>query len=147
MSTTQQQRKEFYCVKGDDVYGPTDTPMSECPECKGVLTTGIPAEFYTDNPGAAEVRRLPWEADEDAELAHSEILTDIVGEVTEEYLDAVSKFGPFASAHEGYAVILEEVDEMWTEIKRNDIKRAREEAVQVAAMAIRFLIDTRKDDK
>ena len=83
---------------------------------------------------------------EDAELAHSEVLTDMVGSVTEEYLDAVSKFGPFSSAHEGYAVILEELDEMWAEIKRNDIRRAREEAVQVAAMAIRFLVDTREGD-
>jgi hypothetical protein len=146
--TTQQQRKEFYCAKCDDVYGPTATPMSECPRCNGELTTDIPPEFYVNNPGAAEVRRLPWEADEDAELTHSEVLTDIVGEVTEEYLDAVSKFGPFASPHEGYAVILEELDEMWAEIKRNDIKRAREEAVQVAAMAMRFLIDTKgSDDK
>ena len=141
----EKQRKEFYCAKCDDVYGPRE-PMSECPKCKSALTTEIPAEFYVEDTGAAEVRRLLWEEDEDAELTHSEVLTDIVGEVTEEYLDAVSKFGPFSSAHEGYAVILEELDEMWTEIKRNDIRRAREEAVQVAAMAIRFLVDTREGD-
>jgi|GEM_PF-5944413 len=50
---------------------------------------------------------------------------------------------PLRSAHEGYAVILEELDELWEEIKRKDRdkKRMRAEAVQVAAMATRFLID------
>lgn len=54
---------------------------------------------------------------------------------------ARQKHGPMRSAHEGYAVILEELDEAWDEIKRNDIVRAREEMIQVAAMALRFLID------
>lgn len=45
-----------------------------------------------------------------------------------------------ASAHEGFAVLLEEVDELWDAIKANEGKeRLRAEAVQVAAMAIRFL--------
>lgn len=52
-----------------------------------------------------------------------------------------------ASPHEGYAVILEELDELWAQIK--DDKRAAEqrrqdmqrEATQVAAMALRFLMD------
>lgn len=49
------------------------------------------------------------------------------------------------SAHEGYAVLLEEVDELWDEIKKNkrerDPAKMRAEAVQVAAMAIRFIQD------
>lgn len=45
----------------------------------------------------------------------------------------------FASLHEGYAVLLEEVDELWQEVKakrdaRRD-ERVREECVQIAAMA------------
>lgn len=47
----------------------------------------------------------------------------------------------FNSSHEGFAVLKEEVDELWDAIKKNDITHAREEAVQVAAMAIRFLLD------
>lgn len=58
---------------------------------------------------------------------------------------AQAKFGPFASAHEGYAVLLEEVDELWHEVKHGSIDRQREEAVQVAAMALRFLIDVTFD--
>jgi NTP pyrophosphatase (non-canonical NTP hydrolase) len=49
---------------------------------------------------------------------------------------------PFASAHEGYAVLIEEVDELWDEIKRSKVDRValRKEAVQVAAMALKFLV-------
>ncbi len=52
---------------------------------------------------------------------------------------------PFNSAHEGYAVILEELDEVWEEIKRDDLPAAQQEMVQVAAMALRFLVDTGAD--
>ena len=38
-------------------------------------------------------------------------------------------------------VLLEEVDEAWDEIKRDDLKAARKEMIQVAAMAIRFLVE------
>jgi hypothetical protein len=62
---------------------------------------------------------------------------------------ATQLHGPFHSAHEGYAVIKEELDELWDEIKlkrseRNPVN-LREEAVQVAAMAIRFLVDIAED--
>lgn len=50
--------------------------------------------------------------------------------------------GNFNSAHEGYAVLLEEVDELWghvkTNQKRRDLGAMRKEAIQVAAMALRF---------
>lgn len=47
------------------------------------------------------------------------------------------------SAHEGYAVILEELDELKAEVwKRNkDVNLMREEALHVAAMALRFIVD------
>lgn len=62
-----------------------------------------------------------------------------------EYIKASRKFGKFNSGHEGYAVIKEEVDELWDAIKKNDLEHAREEAFQVGAMALRFLIDTDKN--
>ena len=60
-----------------------------------------------------------------------------------EYIRATNEFGPMASAHEGYAVLLEEVDELWEAIKAKPQDRGlmRIEAIQVAAMAIRFLVD------
>jgi len=58
---------------------------------------------------------------------------------------AAELFKPFNSAHEGYAVLLEEVDELWEEVRKNlktrSKKRMREEAIQVAAMGIRFAVD------
>ena len=48
-----------------------------------------------------------------------------------------------ASLHESYAILLEEVDELWDAIKakggRDDIEA---EALQIAAMAIRLINDT-----
>lgn len=54
---------------------------------------------------------------------------------------ARDKFPGFHSSHEGYAVIHEELDELWDAIKANDHTHASYEAVQVAAMALRFLTD------
>ncbi len=63
--------------------------------------------------------------------------------VTAESHRAAQLFTPFNSPHEGFAVLLEEVDELWAEVKSRDRSGAamREEAVQVAAMALRFLTD------
>ena len=53
--------------------------------------------------------------------------------------------GTFASAHEGYGVLLEELRELETEVfkkrERRDVALMRKEALQVAAMAIRFASD------
>ena len=73
--------------------------------------------------------------------AEGDVWADTFADVSGELVRATRKFGPFASAHEGYAVILEELDELWQEIKHGTPDRQREEAIQVAAMAIRFLID------
>lgn len=50
---------------------------------------------------------------------------------------------PFHSFHEAYAVIKEEMDELWDEIKRNpqDPEAIRQEAVHSAAMLVRLLTD------
>lgn len=54
---------------------------------------------------------------------------------------ACLRYPPFHSAHEAFAVLKEEVDELWDAIKVNDAAQARAEAVQVAAMAVRFLAE------
>lgn len=46
------------------------------------------------------------------------------------------KRGLFASAHEGFGVIAEEVAELLEAIRSNDIKRIRAEAVQVSAAGL-----------
>jgi len=67
--------------------------------------------------------------------------------VYHEYLLAMSSNPPFNTAHEGWAVIKEEMDELWDLVKSNKKPHGRAtldmetEATQVAAMAVRFLID------
>jgi len=63
--------------------------------------------------------------------------------VGDEVLRALDRFESFNSPHEGYAVILEELDELWEQVKAN---RGREpdainEAKQIAAMAVRYMIE------
>ena len=58
-----------------------------------------------------------------------------------ELLDAMSQHAPMNSPHEGYAVLLEEVDEFWEEVKHGTPRHARAEAIQVAAMAMRVVLD------
>jgi|ERR1700722_20838219 len=65
----------------------------------------------------------------------------IVREVLAELDRATALHGPFHSSHEGWAVLLEEVEELWDEIRANDPVKARKEAIQVAAMALRYLMD------
>ena len=51
----------------------------------------------------------------------------------------------FVNQHEAYAVILEEIDELWDEIKKNqrnyDLDAQRKEATQAAAMLCRLLVE------
>lgn len=72
-------------------------------------------------------------------------VVDVMGAVREELRRARELFPPFVSTHEGYAVLLEELDELWDEVKRKpdatSKDRMRREAVQVAAMAIKFIED------
>lgn len=51
------------------------------------------------------------------------------------------KFPPFRSAHEGYAIIKEELDELWECVKSADKNwdAMYTEATQVSAMALRFM--------
>lgn len=76
----------------------------------------------------------------------NEQFDDVVAKVRDEYFRATAKFGSFRSSHEGYAVILEEMDELWEGIKNNDGRNIQEEVIQVAAMAIRFYVDLLYDE-
>jgi hypothetical protein len=65
---------------------------------------------------------------------------------------------PTNTLHEGYAVILEEVEEFWDEVKVNPkkldtasqdkrIDNMRKELIQVAAMCIRTILDCNIEEK
>lgn len=63
----------------------------------------------------------------------------------DELVKAREKWPRFNSAHEGYGVLLEEVDELWEHVKTNqkrrDLRAMRKEAIQIAAMALRFAVE------
>ena len=72
-------------------------------------------------------------------------IADILVAVHHEVARAKEKHpGDFHNQHEGYAVLLEEVDELWDEIKKNGGGRdaaARKEAIQIAAMCVRYILE------
>ena len=65
------------------------------------------------------------------------------------FADELSKareiFPPMASAHEGYAVIAEEFDELWDIVKQKQSQRdyvdLRKETIQLGAMVLAFLVE------
>ncbi len=76
------------------------------------------------------------EYDHAVAVANEDVLAELVRAL---------RYPPMNSPHEGYAVLLEEVDELWAEVKvkqgQRDLVKLRYEATQVAAMALRFIVD------
>jgi hypothetical protein len=71
---------------------------------------------------------------------------EILSQILVEYERAQDMFPPFNSGHEGWAIIKEELDELWKEVMTNQSTPGRDqrmykEAIQVAAMALRFAYD------
>lgn len=69
-------------------------------------------------------------------------LGDAVREAHVEVREAMENWPQWNSAHEGYAILLEEVRELeahvFTKQKNRNLKAMRTEAIQVAACALRF---------
>lgn len=76
---------------------------------------------------------------------------DAVAQVYREVSDAQDKWPAFNSAHEGFGVLLEEVEELkahvWTNQKKRDLEAMRKEAIQVAAMAVRFAVEICNEER
>lgn len=76
--------------------------------------------------------------------AQLEIFFDNLAEqVREEVLHGFAMYGPLNSHHEGYGVLLEEVNEYWDEVRKRipDRQAMREELIQIAAVAIRTALE------
>lgn len=71
--------------------------------------------------------------------------TDAVNQMQIELRKALDNWPPFNSAHEGYAIVAEEFRELehhvFTNQKKRDLPAMRQEALQLAAMAIRFAME------
>ena len=69
-----------------------------------------------------------------------DVISNISEKLSHEFFDSINKHDAlFNTAHEGYAVIKEELEELWDGIKKDDWKNIEEEAVQVGAMAMKLL--------
>lgn len=78
-------------------------------------------------------------------------LGDATAAAFKEASNAMDNWPAMNSAHEGYAVLAEEVDELWDHVKTNqkrrDIVEMRKEAIQVAAMALRFAVEICNEER
>ena len=79
------------------------------------------------------------------EVTVQDIYSHTLVTILAELFNVTSAYPKFHSPHEGYAVILEEMEELKREVFRSHATRSNErmgqKAVQVAAMAIRFILD------
>jgi len=75
----------------------------------------------------------------------------VLGDISKELDFAISKFRPFHSYHEGFAIIQEEFHELFMEIikhkeatnkiRGSNDKNIKKEAIQLAAMTVRLIMD------
>lgn len=68
------------------------------------------------------------------------VLRDMLHAVGQEATEADSRYGPFASAHEGYGVLAEEMAELLDAIRANDYEAIKLEAIQCSAVALRIVM-------
>lgn len=76
---------------------------------------------------------------------NDEKIKEIMGLIEGEMRRAAGKHNPLNSFHEGWAVMMEEMDELWDEVKKQtgkrDLPNMKIECKQIAAMAARFMYD------
>lgn len=70
-------------------------------------------------------------------------LVGMLAQVQREYQDARAKHVRMRSRHEGWAIIKEELDELWDEVRKKHptVNEMRKEAIQVAAMAVAYALE------
>ncbi len=68
-------------------------------------------------------------------------ISDLTPLLEKEMAFGRKEHGEYHSAHEHYAVLQEEVDEWWDAIKGNMADSCQYELLQVAAVALRYIIE------
>ena len=127
----------------------------------GVLEAAAQAVEQHDKEGREWIPGSLWDAlsREGAERIRSlkAILGDGEDPLTEaailalaEARQSAQKWPAYNSAHEGFGVLLEEVDELkahvWTRQPKRDLAAMRAEAQQIAAVALRFAAEVCNED-
>lgn len=101
-------------------------------EIYGKPPYGVPSDFKKPEPD--------WAA---ANLA--------LDQARDELADALEAWPPMNSAHEGYGVLKEEFRELeahvFTNQRKRDLEAMRKEAIQVAAMAMRFAAEICNEER
>lgn len=67
--------------------------------------------------------------------------------IDQELENATTRFDSFNSPHEGWAVIREELEELWEHVRANTGRErdAMVECIQIATMALRYVYDLGED--
>jgi len=69
-------------------------------------------------------------------------LISCLSQLIDEFIRATTKHPmPFHTTHEGYAVVAEELDEVWDAVRSNQKVAAVKEAIETSAMGLRFAYD------
>lgn len=68
-------------------------------------------------------------------------LSQLIPLLSAEMDTAKAKYGPYHNSHEHYAVLQEEVDEWWDAVKGNMADYCQYELLQVAAVALRYIME------
>jgi len=115
---------------------------------RGTVNTPFNLEEHTLNTPTATVAGI-LQARQG--LPAIEELDRALAEVGSEVIDARANWPPFNSAHEAFAVLSEEHAELWEHVRtkqsRRDLAAMRKEAIQVAAMAIRFATEVCTEER
>jgi hypothetical protein len=119
--------------------------MGHCgfPECEGSpLPLSTVTEPHIGQEEADERRRIFERGRISIDLVDTPVAR-VLRDVERELVRAMRDFAPMHSAHEGHAVIREEFEELWEHVRANTgtTRAARAEAVQLAAMAVRYVLD------
>jgi hypothetical protein len=81
----------------------------------------------------------------------SAVMKQFTEDLIEEWFRTEALYPGFHSMHEAYAVLLEELDELWEEVRKKPTERdpaaIYKELVQIAAMALRTVTSLGKDEK
>ena len=117
-----------------------------CAPCKGTGTiyTGVVQLVCMSCHGTGKAKATQIDAVATvATVVEPSVTNDFLARVADELARARKKHPPMHSHHEAYAVLLEELAEVWDEVRRQqpDVSCIVDELTQVAAMCNRWVED------